>query len=71
MKNLRDSTKVIKFVLTDKKAYSGSLNEVRTRVLALRGLRPRPLVDKATKNIWNNITKNFFCKRERIFWLML
>ena len=26
----------------------GSLNEVRTRVLALRGLRPRPLVDEAT-----------------------
>ena len=27
--------------------YYDSLNEVRTRVLALRGLRPRPLVDEA------------------------
>ena len=30
---------------------NGGPNGVRTRVLALRGLRPRPLVDRAFKNL--------------------
>ena len=49
---------------------SGSLNEVRTRVLALRGLRPGPLVDEATEFIYDagNIPrKNFLRKLLQIF----
>ena len=48
----------------------GSLNEVRTRVLALRGLRPGPLVDEATEFIYDagNIPrKNFLRKLLQIF----
>ena len=34
-------------LITEALSLSDSLNGTRTRVLALRGLRPRPLVDEA------------------------
>ncbi len=45
----------------------GSLNEVRTRVLALRGLRPRPLVDEAIISVLSSHLERVKYYHERIF----
>ena len=60
-KSLRVKTEAVDFV-------SGSLNGTRTRVLALRGLRPRPLVDEAIDLLWEEYYhEKFFSAILRLF----